>query len=55
MRSAFIGVYPRPDFMKLSFTDALDLAAVSAISAAQTFPQFPTGFTGDQVRLRLMR
>jgi TonB family protein len=44
---------PKLVIASTSGTDALDHAAVSAISATQPFPQFPTGFTGDQVRLQL--
>jgi protein TonB len=47
------GFVPKLVIASGSGTDALDRAAVSAISASQTFPQFPTGFSGDQVRLQL--
>ena len=44
---------PKLVIASASGTDALDRAAVSAISASQPFPQFPTGFTGNEVRLQL--
>jgi len=47
------GFVPKLVIVSGSGTDALDKAAVAGISAAQSFPQFPTGFTGDQVRLQL--
>lgn len=47
------GFVPKLVIASASGTDALDHAAVSGISAAQPFPQFPTGFTGDQIRLQL--
>ena len=47
------GFVPKLVIASASGTDALDHAAVSGISAALPFPQFPTGFTGDQVRLQL--
>jgi TonB family protein len=47
------GFVPKLVIASGSGTDALDHAAVSGISAALPFPQFPTGFTGDQVRLQL--
>jgi TonB family protein len=36
-----------------SGTESLDRAAIAGISASQPFPQFPTGFTGEQIRLQL--
>jgi TonB family protein len=47
------GLVPKLVIASGSGTDALDKAAVAGISASQPLPQFPTGFTGDQVRLQL--
>jgi TonB family protein len=47
------GFVPKLVIPSASGTDALDRAAVSCISASQPFPQFPTGFTGNEVRLQL--
>jgi TonB family protein len=47
------GFVPKLVIASGSGTEALDRAAVAGISGAQPFPQFPTGFTGDQIRLRL--
>jgi TonB family protein len=47
------GFVPKLVIPSGSGTDALDKAAISGISAAQPFPQFPTGFTGNEVRLQL--
>jgi TonB family protein len=47
------GFVPKLVIPSASGTDALDKAAISGISASQPFPQFPTGFTGNEVRLQL--
>jgi TonB family protein len=47
------GLVPKLVIPSGSGTDALDKAAISGISASQPFPQFPTGFTGNEVRLQL--
>jgi TonB family protein len=47
------GFVPKLVIASASGTDALDRAAVSGISASQPFPQFPTGFAGNEVRLQL--
>jgi TonB family protein len=47
------GFVPKLVIASGSGTDALDKGAVAGISGAQPFPQFPTGFTGEQIRLQL--
>ena len=47
------GFVPKLVIPSGSGTDALDRAAVRASARPRPFPQFPTGFTGDQVRLQL--
>jgi TonB family protein len=47
------GFVPKLVIPSASGTDALDKAAISGISASQPFPQFPTGYTGNDVRLQL--
>jgi TonB family protein len=47
------GFVPKLVIPSGSGTDALDKAAISGISASQPFPQFPTGYTSNEVRLEL--
>jgi protein TonB len=47
------GFVPKLVIASGSGTDALDRGAVAGVSGAQPFPQFPTGFNGDQIRLQL--
>ncbi|MBZ5579886.1 MAG: TonB family protein [Acidobacteriia bacterium] len=46
------GYVPKLVITGQSGTDAFDRAAVSGISASQTFPPFPPGFKGDRVVLQ---
>ena len=46
------GYVPKLVITGQSGTEALDRAAVSGISAAQTFPPFPAGFKGDRIVLQ---